>query len=137
MNFRLSNDGNKRDVAEIRNMLIEYNASHGVTNDSIPIEVYYESESGEKLAGIVGHAHGNWLFIDLLYVDASLRGQGIGGKLLSLAEEDAKRKGCRYAFLNTNAFQAPGFYLKAGYECVFKLEEFPYTGEKFYFKKKL
>ena len=59
MNFRLSNDGNKRDVAEIRNMLIEYNASHGVTNDSIPIEVYYESESGEKLAGIVGHAHGN------------------------------------------------------------------------------
>ena len=137
MSFRISNDGNERDVAEIRNKLIEFNASHGVTNDSTPIEVYYENESGEKLAGITGHAHGNWFFIDLLFVDASLRGRGIGNKLLALAEDDARKQGCKYAFLNTNVFQAPGFYQKAGYECVFKLEEFPLTGEKYYFTKKL
>ena len=137
MNFRLSNDGNKKDMAEISNLLVDYNASHGVTNDTIPIAVYYENEKGEKLAGLTGCAHGNWFFIDILFVDASLRGQGIGSKLLSLAEEDAKTKGCKYAFLNTNAFQAPGFYQKSGYQCVFKLTEFPLTGEKYYFVKTL
>ena len=137
MNFRLSNDGNKNDIAEIRDSLIDYNASHGVTNDTIPIAVYYENENGDKKAGITGYAHGNWFFIDLLFVSDTLRGQGIGKRLLSLAEEDAKNKGCKYAFVNTNAFQAPAFYQKAGYECVFKLEEFPLNGEKYYFTKKL
>ena len=137
MNFRLSNDGNKKDIEEIRDLLIDYNASYGVTNDTIPIEVYYENEKGEKLGGIIGKAHGNWFFIDFLFVNEALRGQSIGKKLLSLAEEDAKKKGCKYVFLSTNAFQAPGFYQKAGYECVFKLTEFPFTGEKYYFTKKL
>ena len=137
MNFRLSNEGNKQDIAEICALLTAYNASHGVTNDTVPIEVYYEDENGEKLAGITGYAHGNWFFIDLLFVHSTLRGQGIGNKLLSLAEEDARKKGCKYAFVNTNAFQAPGFYQKAGYECVFKLAEFPFTGEKYYFTKTL
>lgn len=137
MNFRVSNDGNKDDINEIKAMLEAYNTSHGAKADTIPIAVYYEDENGEKLAGITGDAFGNWFFIHFLFVDDKLRGQGIGKKLITLAEENAKAHGCKYAFVSTNGFQAPGFYPKMGYVTRFSIDEFPRDGKKFYFTKEL
>jgi len=76
----------------------------------------------DKEAGIVGGLWGRtdwqWLSIELLFVPEGLRGTGLGARLVRQAEEEAVRRGCRGALVNTFSFQAPGFYERLGY-CVF------------------
>ena len=56
-----------------------------------------------------------WLTIDILWVDEAERGHGLGEALLAAAEEEGRRRGCRWAKVNTWDFQAPGFYRRCGY----------------------
>lgn len=86
---------------------------------------------------MTGELFGNWLSIQYLWVSEELRGQGIGSKLLKTAEKEAVSRGAKYVFVDTFDFQAPGFYVKHGYEQVFKLFEYPYTGERYYYIKRL
>ena len=55
------------------------------------------------------------LLIDLFFLPDRLRGGGLGSRLLRLAEDEAKRRGCCAAVLYTISFQAPGFYERHGY----------------------
>ena len=80
---------------------------------------------------------GNWLEIEYLFVKEELRRQGIGSKLLQQAETEAKNRNCRFAFVNTYQFQAPDFYKRHGYKEVFALQNYPYTGKRFYYQKDL
>ena len=138
MEFRITNDGNKQDAGAILEKLKEFNRTHCQDPvEGMPLGIYYEDEKGEKLAGLVGETLGNWLSVNFLFVSDTLRGQGVGGKLLAAAEAEGKKRGCKYVILNTNSFQAPGFYQKMGYTCVFVQKEFPQTGEKYYFTKEL
>ena len=137
MNFRITNDGNQSDRKEIKDMLEAYNTAHGAKSELTPVAVYYEDEKGLKKAGVTGHVFGNWLFIEFLFVSEELRGLGIGQKLLALAEENAKSLGAKFAYVTTNGFQAPGFYTKMGYENVFVMDEFPLTGKKYHYTKKI
>ena len=137
MNFRTTDDGNERDVREIHEMLKAYNLRHRELSQNVPIGVFLEDEGGGKLAGLTGETFGNWLCIQFLFVSERLRGQGIGGKLLETAEKEARQRGCKYAFVNTFSFQAPAFYEKHGYREAFTLEEYPYTGKRHYYTKKL
>ena len=137
MNLRVTNDGNERDVHEIHEMLKEFNLTHREASRNVPIGVFLEDEIDRKLAGLTGETFGNWLCIQFLFVSEQLRGQGIGSKLLEAAEEEARQRGCKYAFVDTFSFQAPAFYKKRGYREVFTLEEYPYTGKRHYYTKEL
>lgn len=57
------------------------------------VRYYIESENGELLAEIVYPRidDGKNVVIDRTYVDPSLRGQGIAGKLLKLVVDEARR----------------------------------------------
>lgn len=135
--FRITSDGDARDIHEIHEMLKEYNLRHREASQNVPIGVFFENENGRKLAGLTGETFGNWLCIKFLFVSEQLRGQGIGSELLETAESEAMLRGCRYAFVDTFSFQAPAFYKKHGYREVFTLEEYPYTGKRHYYTKKL
>lgn len=137
MNFRITGDGNERDIREIHEMLKEYNLHHREASQTVPLGVFLEDETGGKLAGLTGETFGNWLCIRFLFVSEALRGQKIGSRLLEAAEAEAGRRGCKYAFVDTFSFQAPAFYRKHGYQEVFTLEEYPYTGKRHYYTKKL
>ena len=56
-----------------------------------------------------------WLTVGVMWVDEELRGRGLGRALLSQLEDQARRRGCRWAKLNTFDFQAPDFYRGCGY----------------------
>ena len=135
--FRITSDGDMRDVNEIHELLKEYNLRHREASQSIPVGVFLEDETGQKLAGLTGETFGNWLCIQYLFVNEQLRGQRIGGKLLEAAEAEARKRGCKYAFVDTFSFQAPTFYKNHGYREVFTLEEYPYTGKRHYYTKDL
>jgi GNAT superfamily N-acetyltransferase len=62
-----------------------------------------------------GQIVGGLLFLDLFYLPENLRGAGLGGRIIALAEDEARRRGCSAAFVYTTTFQAPGFYERHGY----------------------
>ena len=121
----------------IGDLIRSYNRSKREAAESEPLNIYVEDDSGELMAGLVGETFGNWLEIEYLFVKEDIRGQGIGSQLLQQAESEAKKRNCRFAFVNTYQFQAPAFYQKYGYKEVFTLKDYPYTGQRHYYQKDL
>ena len=136
MHIRLENTESQK-AQEIGNLIRSYNRSKRETAESEPLNLYVEDEHGQLLAGLVAETFGNWLEIEYLFVKEEFRGQGIGSQLLQQAESEAKKKNCRYAFVNTYQFQAPAFYQKYGYKEVFTMKDYPYTGQRHYYQKVL
>ena len=124
MNFRITDDGDARDIHEIYELLKAYNLSRREASQNVPIGVFLEDEADRKLAGLTGETFGNWLCIQFLFVSEQLRGRG-------------QKTWLQIAFVDTFSFQAPAFYKKHDYREVFTLEEYPYTGQRHYYTKKL
>ena len=137
LKFRITADGDEKDINDIFEMLKAYNLSNREKSKNIPLGIFYENEKGQKLAGITGETFGNWLCIHYLFVNEGLRKDGLGSKLLLAAENEARHRGCKYVFVDTFSFQAPEFYIKHGYDEVFTLAEYPYTGKRHYYTKEL
>lgn len=137
MEFRITDEIKPADQTEIFEGLLEYNLARIEDRTPRDLGIYYENADGKKLAGLIGETHGNWLTVRYLWVSQALRGRRLGSKLLEQAEAEAKKRGCKYAFLDTFGFQAPAFYQKHGYAEVFALAEYPITGKRHYFTKTL
>ena len=114
MQIRLENIESQKSQV-IGDLIRSYNRSKREAAESEPLNLYVEDDSGELMAGLVAETFGNWLEIEYLFVKEDLRGQGIGSQLLQQAESEAKKRNCRFAFVNTYQFQAPAFYQKQGY----------------------
>ena len=136
MQLRLENTESRK-AQEIGGLIRSYNRSKREVAESEPLNIYVEDDCGELMAGLVAETFGNWLEIEYLFVKEDLRGQGIGSQLLQRAESEAKKRNCRFAFVNTYQFQAPAFYQRHGYKEVFSLKDYPYTGKRHYYQKDL
>ena len=136
MQIRLENKVSQK-ALEIGDLIRSFNRSNREPAESEPLNIYVEDDSGELMAGLVAETFGNWLEIEYLFVNEDIRGQGIGSQLLQQAENEAKKRNCCFAFINTYQFQAPAFYQKHGYKEVFTLNDYPYTGQRHYYQKDL
>jgi GNAT superfamily N-acetyltransferase len=96
-----------------------------------------EPPAGEIAGGLWGSTWFSYLRVDLLFVPESMRGLGVGRKLMMEAEAEAIRRGCRAAALDTFSFQAPGFYEKLGYSVFGTLDGYPRNHRRFYLTKRL
>ena len=56
--FRITSDGDARDVHDIHELLKEYNLRHREASQSVPVGVFLEDETGQKLAGLTGETFG-------------------------------------------------------------------------------
>lgn len=101
------------------------------------LRVYEKNEDNIFVGGLTAATYGNWLHIDLLWVNASERGNGIGSGLLSAAEEEATKRGCIGSTLDTYSFQALGFYLKHGYNQFGQLDGYAGKYIRHYLQKSL
>lgn len=102
------------------------------------IGVYVRDDSGVMLGGLIGVRKGDWLNIDYLWVSDSVRGTGVGSKLIQAAEDEARRKGCKHALVDTASFQARPFYEKQGFRLQMSLPDYPYPGmQRHYLTKSL
>ena len=136
MHIRLDNTESQKSQ-EIGDLIRSYNRSKREAAKSEPLNLYVEDDKGKLMAGLVAETFGNWLEIEYLFVKEEFRGQGIGSQLLQQAESEAKKRNCRFAFVNTYQFQAPAFYQKHGYKEVFTLKDYPCTGQRHYYQKEL
>ena len=99
----------------------------------IKLHVFARNPSSQIIGGVIAVTQFSWLKIDILAVHSDYRGRGIGTKLIRSAEEEALRRGCKYAFLDTADYQAPKFYEKIGYEMAGQLPDWDSHGHTKYF----
>ena len=102
-----------------------------------PLDLEVKNADGKWVGGLTGYSYLGWLYIDILFIDNTYRGQDIGTRLLQKAESWAKKRGCRYAHLITFSFQALDFYRKLGYQLYGQAGPFSKGHLKYYLKKKL
>lgn len=105
-----------------------------VTHEAFGLLAY---EDGHLAASIVGKIFFNWLHIDLIWVEESRRGKGIGRKLMVLAEEKARERNLGGIEVWTQSWQAPDFYRRLGYEEFAVIDDFIPGGKRHAFRLKL
>jgi ribosomal protein S18 acetylase RimI-like enzyme len=102
----------------------------------VPLAVWMRRE-GRIIGGAYGDTRSGWLYLSLLWVDESLRGEGWGKQLLERFENEAIARDCHAAWVDTYGFQAPGFYEKLGYREFGRLDNFPPGSARLFFWKPL
>lgn len=93
-------------------------------------------ENGRIVAAGRGVTNMGLVEIRGLWVEAGLRGRGVGRRLLAAIEAEAVRRGCARAALDSYDWQAPGFYERLGYRR-FATLAYPDGAERHYFEKDL
>ena len=102
--------------AVIGEALAAYNTGHAGVDDRRDLSVLVKNtRTAEILGGIIGRTSLGLLFIDLVFIPDFLRGHGLGSRMLHMAEEEGRARGCVNAVLYTISFQAPEFYAKHGW----------------------
>ncbi|QEE44489.1 GNAT family N-acetyltransferase [Rhizobium sp. WL3] len=82
------------------------------------------ADDGAVDGGLTGYTGRGWLYVELLFVPERLRGRGLAGQLLTIAEEEAKRRGCIGAYIDTINPVACRAYERAGYQVFGRIENF-------------
>lgn len=121
--------------------LIQASKSYPTMGD---LELQFDSEGtfavvhrrdAKTVAGAIAVISKNWAYVEAVWVDASLRGQGIGFKLMRAVESYVYQLGLNGILLYTIDFQAPDFYRKLGYEQIGILPNRPTPQNATYFRK--
>lgn len=117
--------------------LAAYNIDRAGPSQGRPIAVLVKDGSDTVIGGLWGHTGYEWLFTQLLVVPEALRGRGVGSEIMRMAENEAARRGCHGAWLDTFEFQARGFYERLGYTCFGELPNYPTGFSRFFMQKAL
>jgi GNAT superfamily N-acetyltransferase len=99
------------------------------------IDVIYQNEDGEMVAGAFAEVYWQSAYIAVLWVNESLRGAGIGTELMHRIEAQAREWQCRFAWTRTFSWQAREFYERLGYRVTGRLDDHP-PGHTFYTMRK-
>jgi GNAT superfamily N-acetyltransferase len=125
------------DIHFIQDRLRDYNLLHAEADNHQPFAIFLRAADNSLMGDLLGGTYWGWLHVDVLWIHETLRRQGYGHALLAAAEEEARRRGCRYAHLDTMSFQALGFYEQQGYQVFGKLDDLPAGHYRYFLKKAL
>ena len=118
--------------------LARFNEQQSGISDSRPLAVIVrDPQTKDPVGGLTGRTSLGLLFIDLFFLPDNLRGDGLGSRLLRLAEDEARQRGCVSAFLYTINFQAPGFYERHGYQVLGTVPCLPPGTSRIFMTKRL
>jgi GNAT superfamily N-acetyltransferase len=125
------------DLAAISKGLTDFNAADIGPSGRRTLAILIRDESGNTIGGISGYTGWGWLFTQWLFVPQALRGQGIAGKMLELAETEALARGCHSAWIDTFNPQALRAYQRQGYKVFGELPDFPAGRSRCFLQKRL
>ena len=124
--------------AVVTDGLRAYNEAQAGYSDSRALAVLVsDPETKKVVGGLLGRTSLGLLRVERFFLPESLRRGRLGSRILAMAEEEARRRGCTRAVLSTLHFQAPGFYLKQGWEVAARIDCEPPGHTRFYMTKKL
>ena len=125
------------DIEALRTGLTKFNESFTGAVFREKISSFVKDDSGKIVGGILGEINWNWMYIQGLWIDESVRNDGWGLKILSQMEEYALSKTITNIRLETTTFQALGFYVKAGYSVFGELANMPDGHTSYFLQKQL
>ena len=127
----------ERVKASILNPLVRFNEIRsGTPMNYRPLAIFLsDPTTGEIVGGLWGEMYFSYLYIDLFFVPEPMRGTGLGRRLITQAEEEAVRRGCRGVWLDTFSWQARGFYEKLGYSVFGTIDDYPPGHQRFFLRK--
>jgi GNAT superfamily N-acetyltransferase len=107
--------------------------------DRRPLAVLVRTRRPDQgiIGGLIGRTSLGLLFITEMFLPESLRGGGIGRRIVTTAEDEARRRGCIASVLYTISFQAPGFYQRLGYSEFGRVECLPPGTARIFMRKDL
>lgn len=118
-------DTRSTDADELIAGVRRYNASQVGASESTPLTVVARADDRTLVGGVSGRVVYGHFLIEAVWVDEARRGHRLGETLMEIAEQQARRRGCVAAQVDTMSFQAPGFYRKLGFRVVGVVDDFP------------
>jgi GNAT superfamily N-acetyltransferase len=106
------------DEKAIEAPLVAYNIATFGKSDKRDLNIPLRNTEGAVEGGLVGYTARGWLYVRLLFIPEAARGQGLASRLLAMAEEEAKRRGCIGAYLDTMNPEALKTYQRCGYRLI-------------------
>lgn len=130
--------GSEEDAEFIDDSLCEYNWSQvPFIHEFEPIGKKIVDVDGNLIAGcFAGVNFWNIAFVDMLWVDGSRRGQGLGESLLSAVEREAKEIGTGIIMLDAREWNVD-FFKKLGYTVYCVIEDYPEGHSVYKLQKRL
>ena len=126
------------DVAVITDGLIAYDISQTGYNDFRPLAVFVrDPATGKVVGGLHGRSEFGLVYVAWFFLPEDLRRAGIGSRVLTMAEEEGRRRGCTRIALTTLSVEAPGFYRKQGYDVAATIDCEPPGLTRYYMMKRL
>ena len=126
------------DVAVITEGLGAYDFSQIGYRDFRRLAVFVRDRQTSKvMGGLYGRSAFGLVYVDWLFLPEDLRRARIGSRVLAMAEEEGRRRGCTRIALTTLSIQAPGFYQKQGYDIVATIDCDPPGLTHYYMMKRL
>ena len=133
----MNNTPSKQEIDFVRESLMRFNDARVGSDGHTPLCLVEYDADGAVIAGLLGGTYWGWMYVDILWVDERYRHNGIGSRLLSAAEAEARGLGCHHVHLDTMSWQAPEFYKKHGYEVIGILPDIPSGNQKYLLMKSL
>ncbi|MEL0068137.1 MAG: GNAT family N-acetyltransferase [Gammaproteobacteria bacterium] len=115
---------------------------HSQRHDAPPYElnplIWRLTTASYELAGVLtAKTLWDWMYIDELWVDEKMRGNGYGQALMQQAETYAVEHHLSGLWLWTQSWQAEQFYLELGYQEFCRFPNFPKGHERIGLRKSL
>jgi GNAT superfamily N-acetyltransferase len=114
-----------------------FNESDVGPADRTPLAVVVRDRTGSIVAGISGYTAWGWLYLQWLWVAETQRGGGLAGRMLALAEDEGRARGCHAAYIDTFNPVALKTYERAGYVAFGRLDDFPKGRTRTFLQKRL
>jgi GNAT superfamily N-acetyltransferase len=125
------------DLDALKNAIDAFNYDTTGFRDGRHLAAFVRDDDGRMIAGLSGFTWGGYAKVEFLWIEEPHRRAGLGRRLLTAAEDEARGRGCALIVLDTHDFQAPGFYAKLGYEACGRTEGTPRGSGQTWFKKSL
>jgi ribosomal protein S18 acetylase RimI-like enzyme len=123
--LRPRHDFSADEIDQLEDRLYAHNSAATGHRDGRGLGFEVLDDHGARIGAIAGHTWGGVAEIAQLWVDPAARGEGLGLALLDAAIAEARERGCRWIYLMTYDFQAPGLYEKRGFQRLIEIPDWP------------
>ncbi len=125
------------DFEILKRGLTHFNEQHTGPVFKERVASFVKDDSGLVVGGALAEINWDWMHIQGLWVDDSIRLGGWGSKLINALEQHALSHNIVNVRLETTTFQALDFYLKLGYVVFGELPDMPKGHTSYFLQKQL